>query len=243
MLKEIANRDAGYLKDLALSHACASHPFFTRMRKAEELPITPLQAVAVLSNYDAHASLLRRLLLKAAAYMPEAAVGFVVENVRNEYGNGDYALCHQGQLRDVIDRVRLIGNLREQSQVLSLSKGVKTYIARIGRYYHPKSVGKINGFYGPAITAGAITATELMAIEEFRAMQIAFKKFELDLHPWFDHVNVECDHGEESLALAEYFIKNFDAADAVDYGFKHTLATNVHLYDGLLEAITANEDN
>jgi hypothetical protein len=239
---------ASYLKDLAFAHPCASHELFSRLNNADRQPISARQAVALLVNYDAHAGLLRRLLLKAAAFMPEAAVGFVLENVRNEYGNGDYSLCHQGQLRDVIERVKQMGDpdrLEDSVKPVesSLQKGVKAYIREVVDYYHPHGdhVEVKQGMYGPAITAGAITATELMALEEFKSMQVAFRKFELDYHPWFDHVNVECDHGEESLALAEHFIENYDAAASVEFGFNKTLDANVHLYDGLLEAINANE--
>jgi hypothetical protein len=117
---------------------------------------------------------------------------------------------------------------------------VRTYIRNVVDYYHPKETEGAERFYGPAIAAGAITATELMAIEEFKAMQVAFHNFDLAYHPWFDHVNVECDHGDESLLLAQYFIEKHDAGKSVEFGFNQTLATNVHLYDGLLEAITAN---
>jgi hypothetical protein len=242
LLKKVAETSAAYLKEIALSHACASHPLFERLNRAETDPLSPAQAVGMLVNYDAHAGLLRRLLLKAAAHMPEPAVGFVLENVRNEYGNGDYALCHQGQLRDVIDTVCRIGGIELDASVKS---GVKTYMRNVVDYYYPngsENQEAIRGFYGPAITAGAITATELMALAEFKAMQFAFHKYELAFHPWFDHVNVECDHGDEALALAEYFIEKHDAAKAVEYGFENTLATTVHLYDGLLEAIKEHGD-
>lgn len=242
--RNLPGTSASYLKDLAFSHQCASHALFARLNDAERNPISARQAVALLVNYDAHAGLLRRLLLKAAAFMPEAAVGFILENVRNEYGNGDYSLCHQGQLRDVIERVKQIGKLHGFNEP-PLQKGVKTYIREVVDYYHPhgQNVEIKSGMYGPAITAGAVTATELMALEEFKSMQVAFRQFELDYHPWFDHVNVECDHGEESLALAEYFIENHNAAHAVEYGFNKTLEANLSLYDGLLEAINASEED
>ncbi len=243
LLNKVTDKGAGYLKNLAFSHPCASHDLFLRLNNADQKPLSATQAVALLWNYDAHAGLLRRLLLKAAAYMPEAAVGFILENVRNEYGNGDYSACHQGQLRDVITRVKKLGDLDDSSDA-TVRKGVKTYIRQVVDFYHPQSeTSEVPpGMYGPAITAGAVTATELMALEEFKSMQVAFRKFELDYHPWFDHVNVECDHGDEALALAEHFIENYNAAASVEYGFNQTLAANVHLYDGLLEAITANEE-
>lgn len=262
LLKGAQERGASCLKDLALSHPCARHPLFDYLR---ERSITHKQAVALLTNYDAHAALLRRLLLKAAANMPEPAVGFILENVRNEYGNGDYSLCHQDQLLDLKERVRIAGNL--SPQVVPITEGVKSYVGNVGRFYDPLPAegavpevgsGEVvnvevenvvdyfvpgyvvkNGkrFYAPAITAGAVTATELMAIEEFKAMQVAFHSFGLADHVWFDHVNVECDHGEESLALAEFFWDKHDGGDAVEYGFNSTLDVNVHLYDGLLSAL------
>lgn len=235
LLKKVADKSAAYLKDVAGSHACTNHPLFERLRRADRDPLSPAQASAMLINYDAHAGLLRRLLLSAAAYMPEPAVGFILENVRNEYGNGDYSQCHEGQLHDVIRRVCEIGGIEGGA---TIQPGVKEYMRQVVEFYQPPDKTLLEfGFLGPAITAGAVTATELMAIEEFKAMQVAFHRFDLAYHRWFDHVNVECDHCEESLALAEYFIDNHDAANAVEFGFNNTLATNMHLYDGLLAAI------
>jgi hypothetical protein len=247
LLNGVAATSAAYLKETASSHPCAKHPLFERLNRADEQPLTPAQASAMLVNYDVHAGLLRRLLLSAAAYMPEPAVGFVLENVRNEYGNGDYTRCHEGQLHDVIDRVCKIGGIESDTVIRNeglVKCGVRMYMRTVVDFYQPTSEdGKpIKDMRGPAITAGAITATELMAIEEFKAMQIAFRKFQLADHRWFDHVNVECDHGEESLALAEYFIDKNNEREAVEFGFMNTLAANVHLYDGLLDAIKEHGD-
>src|SRR5581483_9422771 len=99
LLKADQKPSARYLTELASSHPCRQHPLFAHLRTRT---LSKEQAVSLLVNYDAHATLLRRLLLKAAAFMPEPAVGFILENVRNEYGNGDYRLCHQGQLRSII---------------------------------------------------------------------------------------------------------------------------------------------
>ncbi len=251
LLNEVVHESAEYLKELALSHECASHPLFARLKNR---PLSKQQAVALLVNYDAHASLLRRLLLTAAAFMPEPAVGFVIENVRNEYGNGDYRSCHQGLLRDLIAKVSSgkKADLMATQDVIEpgfsasvrIFSGVRKYITEVVTYYKPKLDRDCNkhGYFAPAITAGAITATEIMALEEFKAMQKGFIDFGLAEHPWFDHVNVECEHSEESLALAQFFFDEYKASTSVEFGFQKTLAINVHLYDGLLEAINRYED-
>jgi hypothetical protein len=218
------------------------------------------QAVRLLSNYDAHAGLLRRLLLSAAAAMPEPAVGFILENVRNEYGNGNYTLCHENLLADLMElvgqevespaldmasvelrlRLKAKNERPEATTQPPLEDGVREYISKIPFLYCPgKSVVEPEAaYYKPAITAGAVTATEIMALVEFQAMQEAFRPFGLADHPWFDHVNVESEHSEESLALAGYFILNHQAKDAVEYGLLKTLDVNVCLYEGLLSAIS-----
>lgn len=250
LLNEVVNESAEYLKELALSHECASHPLFERLEKRR---LNGKQAIALLVNYDAHASLLRRLLLTAASFMPEPAVGFVLENVRNEYGNGDYGACHQGLLKDLIAKLSLVdketisipeSNKSNDSKSIPLSSGVRAYISEVVNYYRPKLNSRFKqlGYFGPAITAGAITATEIMALEEFKSMQKGFVAFGLSDHPWFDHVNVECEHGEESLALAQFFFDKYNAASSVEFGFQKTLTCNVHLYDGLLTALTLYED-
>ena len=225
---------ADYLVEMAQGHDCFSHPLFEHLRSES---LTGRQAVALLFDYDAHASLLRRLLLKAAACMPEPAVGFILENVRNEYGNGSFERCHQGQLRDLIERVSRRCSVDFTSS--PVSSGVRRYLGRVVRYYSPGAADTPSGFYRPAIVAGAITATEIMAIEEFKALQIAFKQFGLEHHRWFDHVEVECEHSDESLALAEYFLDSRHAHDAVEFGFSGTLAANSSLYDGLLECASS----
>ncbi len=200
---------------------------------------TAHQAVSLLQNYDAHAALLRRLLLFAAQAMPEPAVGFILENVRNEYGNGSYDKCHEGQLRDLMELVADKSKI-EMPQP-RVAAGVREYLKEVVRFYMPGRHGAPEGFYRPAIIAGAITATELMALEEFRAMQVAFRHFGVSEHRWFDHVTVECEHGDESLALADFFITNRDCRDAVEYGFLGTLDCNVSLYSGLLEAVSERD--
>lgn len=269
---------AGYLQGMVDGHPASSHSLFVRLREGT---LTSAQAVRLLSNYDAHAALLRRLLLSAAAAMPEPAVGFILENVRNEYGNGNYTLCHENLLADLIELTRADGEhaidsgvpqppaldmasvefrlkLRERNGTLkdkngsekngrpepnsqlSLEEGVREYISKVPFLYSPgKSItGPDERFYKPAITAGAVTATEIMALVEFQAMKEAFQTFGLASHPWFDHVNVESEHSEESLALAGYFIVNHQAKDAVEYGLMQTLDVNVLLYDGLLATLS-----
>lgn len=247
---------AGYLQGLIDSHPVSKHPLFDRLREGT---LSRAQAVRLLSNYDAHAGLLRRLLLSAAAAMPEPAVGFVLENVRNEYGNGNYTLCHENLLADLMELVGHDGeppaldmasvelrlslkekNVRpEANSQEPLEDGVREYISKIPFIYSPgkSAVDSETAYYKPAITAGAITATEIMALVEFQTMQEAFRPFGLADHPWFDHVNVESEHSEESLALAGFFIVNHQAKDAVEYGLLETLDLNICLYDGLLSAI------
>lgn len=248
---------AGYLQGLVETHPASRHRLFDRLREGT---LSRAQAKRLLTNYDAHAGLLRRLLLSAAAAMPEPAVGFILENVRNEYGNGNYTLCHENLLADLIElveedaqqpaldmasveqRLRIKQrNLRPDGEwQIAVEDGVRQYISRIPFLYSPGKfeVDAEPGLYKPAITAGAITATEVMALVEFQAMQEAFRPFGLAEHPWFDHVNVESEHSEESLALAGYFIVNHQANDAVEYGLLRTLDVNICLYDGLSSAIS-----
>lgn len=88
-----------------------------------------------------------------------------------------------------------------------------------------------------AISAGAITATEILAIREFEYLQMAFAKLGLADHVWFDHVTIEAEHSDESLALALYFAEKQDALHSVEAGFRGILAANMRLYDGLLATI------
>ncbi|MCA9805822.1 MAG: iron-containing redox enzyme family protein, partial [Cyanobacteria bacterium HKST-UBA02] len=204
------------------------HRLFEHLRSK---PLSPEQLVRLLVNYGAHASLLRRLLLRAAAAMPEKAVGFVLENVRNEYGNGEWSRSHGLQVIDLIAILRERFAIPE-SRCSGIENGVRLYMRSVVACYIPDSP---SGLYRPAITAGAITATEIMALEEFAAMQKAFARFGLDEHVWFDHVVVEAEHRDESLALVQYFLPEHQTS--VEHGLAGVLEANVNLYDGLLASI------
>jgi hypothetical protein len=91
------------------------------------------------------------------------------------------------------------------------------------------------------VVAGAITATEILAIEEFKAMQIAFASFGLDKHIWFDHVTVEENHSDDSLALAHYFMRQPRHIAAVLVGMNGVLDATEKLYDGLLSAVSGSK--
>ncbi|MDR3617611.1 MAG: hypothetical protein P4L53_28900 [Candidatus Obscuribacterales bacterium] len=237
---DAANADS-ILLDVARNHPCAKHDFFEVVRS---IKLTPRRAGALLRNYDAHASVLRRLLIKAASIMPEMAVGYVLENVRTEFGAGNVDDRHQLQLIDVALQT---GITLEEFESYSIQPGIKRFIKAVTPFYYPmqKSHKAIFGKSNRgAISAGAITATEILAIEEFKALQIAFEQFNLQSHIWFDHVTVEVDHTEESLALATYFMQanpNYNSSEnhtnAVMLGLNGVLDANVALYDGLLEAL------
>lgn len=222
------------IKDIALRHTCASHPLFSCLAEHE---LNVLQVAALLRNYDAHASVLRRLLLKAVTLMPEAAVGFILENVRNEYGNGRPEDAHQLQL---LDLARHAGVRQDLFSSQPIQSGVKQYIKEATKYYFPR--GKLyGGMNRAAIAAGAITATEILALEEFKAMQVAFARLGLQDHIWFDHVKVEAEHTDESIQLAVFFMENYGAHESVQFGLSGLLSANVMLYDGLLSAIRTNK--
>ena len=221
---------AAVAREIAAEHPCARHPLF------EYLDATKLnheQICRFLANYDAHASLLRRLLLKAATIMPEEAVGYILENVRNEYGNGNPDHRHQLQLFDLAIRT---GVSVEELAAAPLEPGVKRYMDLVPNYYFPENTGLDAVLLFPAISAGAITATELLAIEEFRHMQMSFAHHGLEKHIWFDHVTVEVEHSEESVALAVFFADTENGVESVLEGLESVLDANVHLYDGLLAA-------
>lgn len=219
------------ITNLVSLHPCSSHSLFDYLENTE---MQAEQALRLLVNYDAHAALLRRLLLKAAAIMPEQAVGYVIENVRNEYGNGDWQKSHGLQVRDLIETLERKYSLFDLSvSVDSIESGVRLYMKEVVRYYSP-TADSPKQLYKPAIVAGAITATEVMALKEFESMHEAFARFNLADHIWFDHVLVESEHKEEALALAEYFLDR--SADAVEYGLVGVLDLNIHLYDGLYAA-------
>lgn len=228
------------LLHLATEHACFDHPLFAALSTQK---YSVEQLGKLLRNYDAHACVLRRLLLLAGTLMPEPAVGFVLENVRNEYGNGSYADNHQGQLRDVAFRAGVTPELWDS---FAVEPGVKRFIHQAPRFYYPPrfqddAIAFANqpAIKAPpaAIAAGAITATEILAICEFRAMQKAFAHFGLQNHIWFNHVTIEAEHSDESLMLALYFIEERDAFDAVEIGMRGILNANLDLYDGLLSAL------
>ncbi len=193
----------------------------------------------MLRNYDAHASVLRhRLLLKAVALMPEPAVGFILENVRNEYGNGDYSKAHQWQLKDLANRAGVTDDAFNSAKI---EAGTRKFIQTATKYYDPKPSSSA-GFMRAAVSAGAITATEILALEEFKAITNRICPVStLEHHIWFDHVSVEADHTDESIQLAEYFIDKHNAIKAVEHGLNGVLEANVSLYDGLLSSLIKNQ--
>lgn len=222
--------DYRLLLDIASNHKCASHPLFSAL---EQVSITSLKAAALLRNYDAHAGVLRRLLLKAASIMPEDAACYVLENVRNEYGNGDPAKRHELQL---LDLAKQAGVTEEQFRGARIQPAVKRFIRSVVPLYYPVKGSTPVGLSRPAIASGAITATEILAVQEFKSMQKAFAKMGLASHIWFDHVTVECSHTDDSLALTAYFVQKKGAYDAVEFGLRGVLDANQDLYDGLLTA-------
>lgn len=224
-----------WIMSVANEHACSNHPLFARL-KDQTRPISREQAGLVLKNYDAHASHLRRLLLKACTLMPEKAVGFILENVRNEYGNGNVDGRHQLQLQDLAHQS---GTSAGQYARLPVKAGVKRFIREVTPFYYPPQNKHLNApFRSKAgIAAGAITATEILAIEEFKALQIAFTPFGLADHIWFDHVTVECEHTDESICLALYFAER-GHKDSVKWGLEGVLKANLSLYDGLLACLS-----
>ncbi|CAN5326747.1 hypothetical protein BH10CYA1_BH10CYA1_29990 [soil metagenome] len=230
----VSVRAGDRIKDQALSHSCAQHDLFDYLRTRK---LVVPQVTAMLRNYDAHASVLRRLLLKAVSLMPEPAVGFILENVRNEYGNGDYSKAHQWQLKDLAQQAGVTDDAFDSAKI---EAGTKKFIQTATQYYDPKPSSSV-GLMRAAVSAGAITATEILALEEFKALQIAFSQFNLQHHIWFDHVSVEAEHTDESIQLAEYFIEKHNAVKAVEHGLNGVLEANVSLYDGLLNALIINQ--
>jgi hypothetical protein len=223
------------LVSIAHGHICAKHELFEQLRR---IKMTVTRAAALLRNYDAHASVLRRLLLKAASIMPETAVGFVLENVRTEYGAGHSEGRHQLQL---IDLAKQCGVSAEAFASAPIQPGIKTFIKAVTPFYYPLNKGAFAKAHKSAVAAGAITATEILAVEEFKAMQIAFTQFGLENHTWFDHVSVEVDHTAEALALAHHFMFEYGQTDSVLTGLNGVLTANISLYDGLLAALSQDE--
>ena len=224
------------LAALALGHPCARHPLFATLRQTA---LSKHRAGALLRNYDAHACVLRRLLLKAAAIMPEEAVGFILENVRTEFGAGDINARHQLQLTDLAFQA---GVTASEFKTYPVQAGIKKFIKAATGFYFPAKLAAdrqsaFNRYYRPAIAAGAITATEVLALEEFKAMQVAFSTMGLEHHIWFDHVTVEANHSAESVALAHHFMAVDKNVPAVLFGLNGVLDANMALYDGLLAAL------
>jgi hypothetical protein len=222
------------LVSLALNHSCARHPFFDRLKQCE---LTAHSAGSLLRNYDAHACVLRRFLLKAASMMPEEAVGYILENVRTEFGAGDISSRHQLQLLDLALKS---GVSLDQFKVFHVQSGIKKFIKDATKFYNPSEIplsSRMVSLYKPAIIAGAITATEILALEEFKALQLAFASLSLEHHIWFDHVQVEAEHSGASVELAAYFLVSEKNIESVLYGFNGVLNANVSLYDGLLAAL------
>jgi hypothetical protein len=218
------------LMSLAEEHPCTRHELFDSLATEH---LNRKQVAALLRNYDAHASVLRRLLLHAASIMPEPAVPFVLENVRNEYGNGNYARNHQLQLTSLAE---VCGVPYDEFMSVKIERGIKQFVKEAVRYY--KRGGAAAGtLKRPAVTAGAITATELLAIKEFAFMQKAFSRLGQKHHIWFHHVSIELEHSDESVALALYFSNNAHGLASVKHGLLGVLDANVLLYDGLLAAI------
>lgn len=226
--QEHLERAQTQLHQLAQTHSCSAHPLFAYLRSET---LTRPQIACLLKNYDAHASVLRRLLLKAAAIMPEAAVGYILENVRNEYGNGDYRRNHQAQLQDVAWSA---GVSQDEYLAVPIKPEIKRFISEATKFYAPT---RANRHYKPAVAAGAITATELLAIEEFKALQCAFAKLGLAHHIWFHHVTIEEQHSDDSVALALHFMTKPQWHQSVLYGLQGILEANVYLYDGLFSAL------
>lgn len=219
------------LRVLAAAHPCSSHRLFDVL---ESVTMDLGQVASLLRNYDAHASVLRRYLLRAAAIMPEEAVPLVLENVRNEYGNGDYQRNHQGQLRDLAYKCGLQESVYMAARI---EDGIKRFIKEAMRFYCPKRSYFLEHLKMPAIVAGAITATEILAVKEFAMLQKAFAHLGLAEHHWFHHVTIEEEHRDESVALAIYFTEKYSAFESVKVGLMGVLDANVHLYDGLLSSL------
>lgn len=226
-----------HINNIVAAHSACNHPLFALLESA---PLKPRQAARLLKNYDAHASQLRRLLLKTATIMPEEAVGLILENVRNEYGNGKVEDRHQLQLQSLAWELDIS---RDEYKNFAVVAEVRRFIKDVTPFYYPlpPHMASAPGKYRAAIAAGAVTATEIMAVQEFKSLQIAFRQFGLADHIWFDHVQVECEHSDESLALALFFIAREDLV-SVEYGLKGVLDANLHLYDGLLAALSDTED-
>ncbi len=222
------------LSAMAQRHECWNHPIFEAL---STVSLTRSQVAGILRNYDAHAGVLRRLLLYAATRMPEPAVGFILENVRNEYGNGDYAGNHQAQLRDLAAQC---GVALDQFMQAKVCAGVSYFCQQVPTYYRPTGSDCQSRWYQPAVIAGAITATEILAMREFQFLHAAFSRLGFGHHIWFHHLTLEQEHSDESLSLANYFIEKHRAVNSVHHGLAGVLDCTTRLYDGFLEALHSN---
>lgn len=227
----VGDSPAQHLRHTALAHPCSHHPLFSYLR--EQL-LNRQQIAGLLKNYDAHASALRRLLLRAATLMPEEAVGYILENVRNEYGNGNPAHRHQLQIWDLAQQVGVTAMDFQQAKI---EPEIRLYIRQVTSLYYPCRQWWTKPHLRPAIAGGAIAATELLALVEFAALHKAFAAIGHGQHIWFNHLYVEAEHSDESLDLAVYFIDKFAALSEVEFGLKGVLQSNLHLYDGLLASL------
>jgi hypothetical protein len=246
-IKELEKSEPLDIKEYVLAHKCAQHPLFSYLRGNE---LSQEQIKNLLRNYDAHAGLLRRLLLKAATLMPDSAVGFILENVRNEYGNGSFEHCHQAQLLDLAAQTGISATTFQQAKI---TRGVRSFMKKAPQFYYPRASNKSENqhsdtkqsatkksatsqqsYLRAAIAAGAITTTEILALEEFKALQCAFVSRHLQNHIWFDHVNVEAEHTAESIQLALHFSER--SWNAVKIGIDGMLEATYDLYDGLMQA-------
>lgn len=237
-VSSVSDSKVSQVETLILEHPCASHKWFELMTQSK---IEPDKLLSLLINYDAHATLLRRLLLKSATIMPEAAVGFILENVRTEYGSGDYSKAHQLQLFDLINKLSSMFEVELSPVVRELKPGVRQYLEEISTFYFPEQ--ELNESMDlPSIAAGAITATEVLAMKEFVVMQKAFSHYGLDDHIWFNHVEVEQEHAGDSLNLVEYFLNSDTRTfESIEFGIGGVLMCNTSLYDGFQETLNKTE--
>jgi len=136
----------------------------------------------------------------------------------------------------LFDLAASAGVSTEELQQAPIEPGVQEYMKLVPQFYFPQFQHENTNSMAPAISAGAITATEILAIEEFRHMQKSFAHLGLAHHIWFDHVTVEVEHSDESVALAVFFSDTQDGVESVLTGLGRVLDANVHLYDGLLAA-------
>lgn len=229
----------GQLKRLILEHPIIEHDWFKILHEER---VDPERLIKLLFNYDAHAALLRRLLLKACVLMPEGAVGFVLENVRTEYGSGDYSKAHHFQILDLIKKLGETCKVDTDDSLKEISQGVHQYMLEVPSFFSPEELEPEEGMYAPCVSAGAILATEVLAELEFKALQHAFKPFGLHEHIWFNHLTVEKEHADESFNLALYFLNEDDRCmESLEFGIGGILMCNSSLYNGFLDVVVKPE--